>query len=76
MIIDDDLKVDDLLADFCAKQCLLELNRAILDHATDGWLMTRLARHFGATPDALHRRKRELLAFLRVPGAPRNHRQR
>ena len=61
MIIDD-FKVDDLLADFCAAKALSQLDQAILDHATDGWPMGRLARPHGTEPKALHRSEGELMS--------------
>jgi hypothetical protein len=65
MIMDNVFNLDDFLADFSAKESLSALDQAILLHATDGWPMGRLAQHFGTTPTALHRRKRELFAGLR-----------
>lgn len=66
MIIDDDLNVGDLLAVFGAEESLSELDQAILDHALDEWSMGRLARDFGTTANALHRRKRELFLQFRA----------
>jgi hypothetical protein len=65
MILDDDLNMDHLLAAFCTEQSLSELDQAILDHATDGWPMTEMAKRYGSTANKLHRRKRELFAQFR-----------
>lgn len=65
MILDSDLKFEDLLADFCAERSLSELDTAILNHALDGWPMTSLAKKHGTTANALHQHKRELFVQLR-----------
>ena len=65
MIIDDGINVDALLAGFGAAESLSELDRAILDQTIDGWPMTRLARQYCTTVNALHGRKRELFAGIR-----------
>jgi hypothetical protein len=65
MITDDDLNVEDLLADFSTEKSLSELDQAILDHATDGWPLGQLAKQHGTTPNALNCRKKELFAQFR-----------
>ena len=56
---------DALLEDFYAEQYIAAQDRAIMEHALDGWPMGNLAKQYGTTAGALHRREKQLLAQMR-----------
>lgn len=60
------LHFDDLLRDFSASQLLSELDKAVIEHAIDEWPMGSLAKQNGTTPNALHRREKQLMLAFRV----------
>ena len=65
MTADARAEFDELLRQFCVARKLSQLDEAILDHTIDRWPMARLAKTYGTTRNALHRRKKALMSEIR-----------